>query len=51
MSEAERGAVRAEGALNDFLFDMKTELEFKDRSAEYRAEFWNQMAKEFALRI
>lgn len=46
MSEAERGDARAQGALAFFLEAMGREMDVKQRSPEYREQFFRSLRAE-----
>lgn len=43
MSDEQLAECRAQGALDNFLRGMKRELDLRDRSPEYRNNFWRAM--------
>jgi hypothetical protein len=48
MSDAERGDLRASGALANFIADMRKRLEIEGRSQEYKSQFWRSLKQEMA---
>lgn len=46
MSEADKGQARATGALVTFFADMQREMNARNRSPEYRAQFWKELQEQ-----